>query len=363
MALPRRPIRKACGKKQIGAGHPVGDFREIVGAAGLDARQRHTVGGGNLLHITQNLTDKHRVADQRRHLGEHLHPCLAAEGLRRLLGNLFHAGRQKRPAFFGIGADAALQHGGIGNDVKGRTRCKAPHGQGRAVCGVAFSGNQLLQRRVDMHGDVDGVNGHMGVCAVGSFALHRNAEAVTGIHHGAPVIIEIAPRRSAGPHMEGQGRVHPGVFQNPRSDHILSALKGLLRRLEHELDRSFQFLFLLFQHPGSRQQHGGMEVMAAGVGFLPRGTGKGQAALLRHGQGVHIRPQKQHSAAAADGGGNAMTAPPGRNAVLPQFFIDILDRLGQIQSHFRVGMEVSAVVYRVLIQFLRPFPKIHGNSS
>ena len=46
-----------------------------------------------------------------------------------------------------------------------------------------------------------------------------------------------------------------------------------------------------------------MEVVAAGVGLFAGGAGEGQAALLGHGQRVHVGAQQKHGLARAEDGG------------------------------------------------------------
>ena len=75
--------------------------------------------------------------------------------------------------------------------------------------------------------------------------------------------------------------------------HIAAAGQGLLAGLEHELDSSFQFAFMLLQHLRGCQQHSRMHIMTTAVSRVWILGRESQSALLRHSQYVHIRAEKQ----------------------------------------------------------------------
>ena len=147
----------------------------------------------------------------------------------------------------------------------------------------------------------------------------------------------------SGGHMEHNCRTGGGGLQNTGGDHVLRALENLLGGLEHELDGSFQFSFPGFQELCRAQEHGGVEIVAAGV-HRAVGACKFLAALLGDGQGIHIRPEEDAGLALADGGGQARpSAGDGGEAQAFQLLSDIFDGFGNVKGHAGMGVEPAAV--------------------
>ena len=131
---------------------------------------------------------------------------------------------------------------------------------------------------------------------MGTPAVDRDPEPIHGVHHrSAAVVHEKAHRHPAGRHVTAESRIH--LIQYSVGNHILCALKGFLRRLKHQPDPASQRSLILLQHLRRRQQHGGMEIVTAGMRLRTRGTGKTLAAFLRHGQRIHICPEQECFAA------------------------------------------------------------------
>ena len=211
-----------------------------------------------------------------------------------------------------------------------------------------------------MDGDVDGINAGVGIGAVCPLAVDGNPEAVRGEHHGAGGVVHIDAHGSpAGGDMISQRSIGSGILKNAVVDHVHCTLKRLFRRLEHELDGALQICLIFLQHFGSGQKHGGMKIVAAGVGGGAGGTGKVQAGFLCHGQSVHVSPEQQTFAASANGGRNAMTAGVGIDAQLFQLFQDISLAFGHIQADFGVDMEKPAVGNGLVLQGQCSFVIVH----
>ena len=92
--------------------------------------------------------------------------------------------------------------------------------------------------------------------------------------------------------MEGQGGIDWGIFQDAVLQHIPGSFKGFFRGLEHEFHGAGEGTFVFLQHFCGGEKHGGVEVVAAGMGCGAGLAGKGKPAFLRHGQGIHIRPEE-----------------------------------------------------------------------
>ena len=144
--------------------------------------------------------------------------------------------------------------------------------------------------------------------------------------------------------MDHQRRIHRGVFQDPRGDHVLGALENFLGGLEHELHGAVDFLLMGFQQRCRAQEHGGVHVVAAGMhAAVVRGEGK--ACLLGHGQGIHIRPEEKHLPGflPADGDGEPrFAAVQGLQAQLLQFGADEGQGVVQTEFGFRIPVQLPA---------------------
>ena len=89
--------------------------------------------------------------------------------------------------------------------------------------------------------------------------------------------------------MERQGRVYLGMREDSRFYHSGGPLQVFLPGLEHQFYLPRKLLLMAFQEPGSPQEHGRVNVVAAGMCMVPR-SGEGKAALFRHLQCIHIPP-------------------------------------------------------------------------
>ena len=155
--------------------------------------------------------------------------------------------------------------------------------------------------------------------------------------------------------MDHQRRVHLGVFQQSCFDHVVRALKNLLGGLEHQLDGTLDLVLMLFQQPGGPQQHGGVQVVTAGVHPAVR-TGKIHAGLLPNGQTVHVRPQQEHLPrlfAAHQCHQTCPTALHRSESHARQFAFDEGQRLLQLESRLRVPVQLPPLLQNALTQRLR----------
>ncbi len=92
-----------------------------------------------------------------------------------------------------------------------------------------------------------------------------------------------------------------------------------------------------------------MDVVAAGVGPAA-GGGKGEAAFLRHLQGVHIPPEKEHlSPWLSDTGGDSAPQLLGLDPQGLQLPADMGHRVGEIHPQLRHLVEGPAAGYQLLL--------------
>ena len=73
------------------------------------------------------------------------------------------------------------------------------------------------------------------------------------------------------------------------------------------------------------------------------GAGEGLTAGFRHGQSVHIRPEKQGFPALTQLGGNAVTACFRLQSGFFQLIHHILDSLWHVQPNFRILVQIPTM--------------------
>ena len=146
---------------------------------------------------------------------------------------------------------------------------------------------------MDVHHNVNGVDALLRAGAVAAFAGDLDLKHIGGGHDGAHAVPDLA----GGDHLahvavEAHGSIHMGIFQDAGLNHQKGAARAFLIGLEHEFDPATEFFPILHQQLGRAQQHGGMDIVATGVGRAGVLAFKGVVVLLIHGQGIHIRPQQ-----------------------------------------------------------------------
>lgn len=190
-----------------------------------------------------------------------------------------------------------------------------------------------------------------------ALALDDDAETVPRGVRGAFGELDAAHRafRIAGADVHGKGGVHMGIFQHPIFHHIPCAGQLFLGRLEHQLDGTRKGTFIFLQELCRSQQHGGVEIVAAGVHTAVL-AGKGQIGLLRDGQSVDISPQQDGFARLAQGDHH-----PGLAAALPfdahgtKLAHDPFHSVVQIKTYAGVRVDIPAVFGDLLLEFIGAF--------
>lgn len=148
------------------------------------------------------------------------------------------------------GADSALQHGLLRDDVGGLSPLEPAHRHhGRLLRGDLPCG-QLLQGEVDVGGDVDGVHAGLRHGPVAAGAPDGDPEQ-SAARHERPPAAEYHAGGGAGVDMKGQrGPRDRGFLQYPGGKHGFRSGEALLIRLEHQPHRALKLRLVLPQQCG-----------------------------------------------------------------------------------------------------------------
>ena len=149
----------------------------------------------------------------------------------------------------------------------------------------------------------------------------------------------------------------------PSATMLLAPCRVSSPGLEHKFHCAGQSILLFLQQFGSAQQRGCVHVVPAGVGNpFPAGS-EGQAALLLHGQRVHIRPQKHgfsRTLSARQGRDAAVRQLGGFKTHLPQALQHKSRGFRQRHACFRVAVQIPAPCRKFRLQRLRPLEVFHA---
>lgn len=192
------------------------------------------------------------------------------------------------------GVAEAAQHrhhpGLAGGDVHRVAAGHGAHRQHGGVHGVDAAGHHRLQRGDEIPRAGNGVVGGVGCGAMAALAVYGDVEQ---IHRTGEVpLIELHPAHRVilgGADMLAEDGVHMGVLHDARRhQRPCAAGHGILAGLEDELHRTRKGVPHMAQGLGRAQQHGGVQVVAAGVHDALRLAGKGHAGLLVDRQRVDV---------------------------------------------------------------------------
>ena len=146
-----------------------------------------------------------------------------------------------------------------------------------------------------------------------------------------------------------------GIFQHAVFHHISCAGQLFLGRLEHQFDGARKGAFIFLEELCRPQQHGRVEIVAAGV-HAAVFAGKGQIGLLRDGQSVDVSPQQDGFTRLTQ-----VNHHPGFAAALPfdahgtKLAHDPFHSVVQIKTHAGVRVDIPAVFGDLLLEFIRAF--------
>ena len=148
--------------------------------------------------------------------------------------------------------------------------------------------------------------------------------------------------------MQHHGSIGLGVFQNTVRNHFLRTAENLFCRLKHEFDRALQLILTGFENLGRTEQHGGVQIVSAGV-HISVFRRKGQARFLTDGQCVHVCPEQKDLSGRFSFDlryNSVFSAIDGPNAQFFKGIFDDLHRSGQFKARLRLFVQSAAVLYK-----------------
>ena len=233
-------LRRSGPQQQVGAGQLIGEGGEVLGAHAPLIQTVHPLLASQLLRPAGDLLHQGGIVHQRRRGGDLLHRGAATEGRRRVLRDGLDALHDPGGEFPVKGADGALQHGLLWDDVGGLSPLKPAHRHhGRLLRGDLPCG-QLLQGEVDVGGDIDGVHAGLRHGPVAAGAPDGDPEQGAARHERPPAA-EHHAGGSTGVDVEGQRRLgRRRILQDPGFQYGLGPGEALLIRLEHQPHRTLQ---------------------------------------------------------------------------------------------------------------------------
>ncbi|ESU48690.1 hypothetical protein P376_3332 [Streptomyces sp. HCCB10043] len=319
-------------REVLGPGHRLRGLEGVVGAEDVAGGGQ---GEGGLVGVVDGRRVLLDVVDLRAYAVGGGHPVHGP----------FEGGADGGVGGVGEGADRRVEVRGGRDDVGGRTRVEAAHGDDGRIEDVDLAGDEGLER-----GDHGAHRGHRvgrGVRGrtVPAPAVHGDVDRVGRGEHGPWPGGGEAGRGPGGDDVQGVRGDDPlpRRVEDPLVDHDLRAALALLAGLEHEHHVPGQLRAPGRQQPGGADEAGGVEVVAAGVHTAVEDGGVREPGLLLDGQRVHVAAQQDGGAGAAaaqHGGDGAESRTEGDlQAEALQGGEDLGLRTGQIEAEFRLAVQ------------------------
>ena len=199
---------------------------------------------------------------------------------------------------------------------------------------------------MNVYSDINRIHTRMRIGSVRTFPFDRDFKSINRIHHCAFIIIhKKSDRHLSRRYMIRKRCIYLGILKDSVFNHILTSLKGLFRRLEHEFHCSFQLTFLFFQNPCRTQKHCRMKIMSTSMCCFSCWTGKCFTAFLRHRKSIHICTQEKNLTAISKHCRNSLSAFNRIQTILFQLIHHISFRLRKFKSCLCILMNVSSVCY------------------
>ena len=249
-----------------------------------------------------------------------------------------------------IVAGGALQGAVLGDDVPAAAGLQLAHGEHRCICGIQLTADYCLEVLDYGAGHNNSVDALLGRRTMTASAMDIDGKHVGGGHAGAGFHGNLTCLH-VGPDMDTEAGIN--AVHGTLLDHAGRTLGHLFRRLEGQLHGAAELVLVVVEQPGHCEHGSGMAVMAAGVHHAGILAGIINAGLLLYGEGIHVPPQKDGLAGlcALDGGQHAGLQAAGAplDAVLVQLGLDGLAGLIFLAADFRMGMEMAAHLYQIIV--------------
>ena len=278
-------------------------------------------------------------------------------------------------------AQGALHLAALGDDVGRQAAGELTHGQCNFLGRRNLAGDKLLERQVHMHARRDGVDADLGAGTMAALALERDAETVHARECWASV--EHQAKRRLAVDVHGEGSLGTRVLKQAVGNGGASALKGLLARLEQQLDCGiglYELRLARLEQTSRTKQRRRVHIVAASM-HAAVGRSKGLARFFRNRQGVHIATEhddrasllvrartvtlRRSSGTGADQAHDTRTVNEHAigNSHLIQACLNIGRRLRKVVTEFGSLMEVMAPCSKLIGKCLGFFNQAIADSS
>lgn len=157
------------------------------------------------------------------------------------------------------------------------------------MCGVNVARDDALRRRDEARRHDNRVRAALWMRRMRALAAECHRELVDGSRHGTRADAEradIVERRR----VQAENGLH--FLEHACLHDLARAARRFLRRLEDQVDRAMEILFLRLEQVGRAEHCADVEVMAAGVHTARVLRGVIEARLLLDGQAVDVAAQR-----------------------------------------------------------------------
>jgi hypothetical protein len=209
-----------------------------------------------------------------------------------------HQVRQQDPGRGAVGAGGGQEPGPVGDHVVRGAGVEGADRDHHGVEHVELPRHHGLQGEHHLAGGRDRVRRAMRLGGVPAAPVHGDRDLVGGGKQRARPGGEHPAGQPVRRHVQAVGgdRALARHVEHTLADHVPGARVPLLARLEHEDHRAGQVGPPGREQPRGAGQHGGVQVVAAGVHHARHRRRVRQPGLLGDGQRVHVAAQQHHRA-------------------------------------------------------------------
>src|SRR6185312_1450882 len=284
-----------------------------------------------------------------------------AVGLGDAGGHAADRGQNALADLFLVGAHGEEQGGRVGDDVVFGAGLDRAHRHHRLIEGRGFAADDGLERHHELGGGDDRVLAGLGKRSVGAAPVQRDRDR-GGAGHGV-----------AGRHAHMSGGEAGGVVQG--DDHVglgkagvdvvgeqgVGAVDGLLGGLAHENQRAVPLAAQPHHGAGGAEQHGHVDVVAAGVHYGDGGSvvalggdmaGVGQSGLFGDRERVELAADPERGAGSVAQDGDEAVAGPFGVVVMAEVVGDLVAGGAQLRGHEGRGLGLLVRELGGLVQLL-----------